>query len=56
MDLFVRRHSEHLRGTLSDTSYNDDADDINNKVSSEIYDHRKWEWGYLRVSLLILLI
>lgn len=46
MDLVVRRQSEQLDRHFADTR-NDDNTDQNN--SSDVYDHRKWEWGHLRV-------
>lgn len=46
MDLVVRRQSEQLDRHFTDS--NNDYESKNS--SSDMYDHRKWEWGHLRVS------
>lgn len=47
MDLVVRRQSEQLDRRNFAESHNENTDQPN---SSDVYDHRKWEWGHLRVT------
>lgn len=42
MDYFIRRESEQINNNYDDNSNVD-----------ETYNYKKWEWGYLRVSLYI---
>lgn len=48
MDLVVRRQSEQLDRHFAESHENNNS----NKTQSDIYDHRKWEWGHLRVLIL----
>lgn len=49
MDLVVRRQSEQLDRHFAD-AHNDIADKSH---GNDVYDHRKWEWGHLRVGVLM---
>lgn len=45
MDLVVRRQSEQLDRHFAEAP----DDDVDKMSSCDVYDHRKWEWGHLRV-------
>lgn len=45
MDFVIRRQSEKI-----DSNYNED---LNNSAEDD-YDYRKWEWGYLRVRIVVI--
>lgn len=54
MDLVVRRQSEQLGRNFSETISEDDEDGSNKaKQVREISDYRRWEWGNLRVNIVI---